>query len=154
MKTKILTTALVLGLSSVAFATPAEKPLHYDSSASRADHSAHFRPGDGMRRPLPMPASWSTLSTLSRIQGKQTINVGGFKSYSKLKLDASRGNTFIDKLVIVFANGTRQVVDLDKSLAMRGAPLVIDLEGKNRRIAKVVVYGKSNRRAAISVLAA
>jgi len=148
MKTKILTTALVLGLSSAAFAAPSEKPLY------RADdHAEHFR-GDNFRRPAPMPLSWTSLSTVKRIQSKQTIAVGGYKAYSKLKLEASMGSTFIDKLVIVFGNGSKQVVELDKSLAMRGAPLVIDLEGKNRRIAKVVVYGKSNRRAAINLLAA
>jgi hypothetical protein len=139
-------------MSSAAFAAPgAEKPLRYEDS-----HADHFRPSreDGLRRPLPAPMSWTSLSTVKRIQNKQTIAVGGRQAYSKLKLEASMGSTFIDKLVIVFGNGTRQVVELDKQLALRGAPLVIDLEGKNRRIAKVVVYGKSNRRAAINVLAA
>jgi hypothetical protein len=147
MKTKILTSALVLGLSSAAFAAPSDKPMHYgDESAS------HSRPGEGFHRP--MPASWTSLSTVKRIQNKETIAVGGFKAYSKLKLEATMGTTFINKLVIVFANGARQTVDLDKSVAMRGAPLLIDLDGKNRRISKVVVYGQSNRRAAISLLAA
>lgn len=152
MKTKILTSALVLGLSSAAFAAPGDKPLH-DHSYQGDDHAEHFR-GDRMRRPLPMPVAWTSLSTVKRIQNKQTIAVGGRQAYSKLKLEAAMGSTFVDKLVIVFGNGTKQVINLDKSLAMRGAPLVIDLDGQNRRISKVVVYGKSNRRASINVLAA
>ncbi len=148
MKTKILTSALVLGLSSAAFAAPGDKPRHYGD----APHAEHFRPGEGMRRPQPM--SWTSLSTVKRIQHKQTITVGGRQAFSKLKLEAAMGSTFVDKLVIVFANGSRQLVELDKSLAMRGAPLVIDLDGQNRRITKVVVYGKSSRRASIHILAA
>ncbi len=135
---KILTTALVLGLSSAAFAAPGG--AHYGN----APHGTFHRP---------MPATWSSLSTLSRIQGKQTINVRGLKAYSKLKLDATVGTTFIDKVVIVFGNGATQTVNLDKNLAARATPLLIDLDGRNRRISKVVVYGKSSRRAAISVLA-
>lgn len=144
MKTKILTTALVLGLSSAAFAAPGYQA---------PQHAEHFRPGAGMHRPLPQ--SWTSLSTLSlsRMQSKQTINVSGRQAFSKLKLEAARGNTFVDKLVIVFGNGTKQIVDLDKNLAMRGAPLFIDLDGANRRISKVVVYGKSGRRASINILA-
>jgi hypothetical protein len=139
MKTKILTTALVLGLSSAAFAAPGyQAPQH-------AQHVG------GMHR----PQSWTSLSTvsLSRLQGKQTINLSGRQAFSKLKVEAATGATFIDKLVIVFGNGRTQTVDLDKNLAMRGAPLFIDLEGANRRISKVVVYGKSGRRASISVSA-
>ena len=135
---KILTTALVLGLSSAAFAAPGAP--HYGN----APHATFHRP---------MPVTWSSLSSLSRIQGKQTINVGGLKAYSKLKLDATMGTTFIDKVVIVFGNGARQTVNLDKNLAARAMPLTIDLDGRNRRISKVVVYGKSSRRAVISVLA-
>ena len=141
MKTKLLTSALVLGLSSAAFAAP----------GYQAPDAHHFR--QDFRRPAPI--AWTSLSTvsLSRIQSKQTIDVGGLKAYSKLKLEASRGSTFVDKLVIVFGNGAKQTVNLDKDLAMRGAPLFIDLDGANRRISKVVVYGKSGRRASISVMA-
>ena len=141
MKTKILTTALILGLSSAAFAAPGYQA---------PQHAEHFRPG-GVHR----PQAWTSLSTmsLSRFQSKQTINVAGRQAFSKLKLEAATGNTFIDKLVIVFGNGRTQTVDLDKNLAMRGAPLFIDLDGSNRRISKVVVYGKSGRRASINVLA-
>lgn len=157
MKTKILTAALVLGLSSVAFADH-EKPLR--NADDRAYKAPLWKDGErdrgrpDVRRPLPMPVEWTTLSTAKKIQNKQTIAVNGRQAFSKLKLEASMGKTFIDKVVIVFGNGTRQVVDLDKSLAMREAPLLIDLEGKNRRVSKVVVYGKSGRRAAINLLAA
>jgi hypothetical protein len=140
MKTKLLTTALVLGLSSAAFAAPG-----YQGAPTQH----HFR--DGMRRPAPV--AWTSLSTVSRIQNKQTISVGGLKAFSKLKLEAAQGSTFVDKLVIVFGNGAKQTVNLDKNLAMRGAPLFIDLDGANRRITKVVVYGKSGRRAAINLSA-
>lgn len=138
MKTKLLTTALVLGLSSAAFAAPGYQA---------PQHAEHFR--------RPQLQSWTSLSTmsLSRFQSKQTINVAGRQAFSKLKIEAATGTTFIDKLVIVFGNGRTQVVNLDKNLAMRGAPLFVDLDGANRRISKVVVYGKSGRRGSISVAA-
>jgi len=152
---KLIVTGLVLGLSSAAFADHA-KPLTHHRDVAPAYKGPGFqhqlRPADSLRRPQPM--QWASLSTAKKISTKQTIAVNSRQAYSKLKLEAASGNTFIDKLVIVFGNGTRQVVELDKSLAMRGMPMFIDLEGQNRRISKVVVYGKSGRRASINVLAA
>lgn len=145
MKTTLLTSALVLGMSSAAFAAPTNhEPV-------RAPYAPQLRPHEDTRRPRSV--TWTSLSKVSSLQRKQTIGVGGTQAYSKLKLEGARGNTFVDKLVIVFGNGARQVVELDQNVTASTAPLVIDLDGKNRRIAKVVVYGKSNRRAAINVLA-
>jgi hypothetical protein len=163
---KLIITGLVLGLSSTAFAdhpTPAAKPLPYSHTMQRADHdnANHGRfaggPAGGIDRDRRMPPAmlqWKTLEASKKISNKQTINIGGREAFSRLKLEAARGSTFIDKVVIVFGNGMRQVVDLDKTLANREAPLFIDLDGKNRRVTKVVVYGKSGRRAAINLLAA
>jgi hypothetical protein len=150
---KLIITGLLLGLSSVAFADH-EKPLGHHRDVAPAYKAPGFgqRPTEGFRRP--MPAQWTSLSKSKKVRNKQTIAVNSRAAYSKLKLEAASGRTFIDKLVIVFGNGRTQVVELDKSLAMRGMPLFIDLQGQNRRISKVVVYGKSGRRASINVLAA
>lgn len=148
---KLIITGLVLGLSSTAaLAAPAAK-VPYGHTLQ------HAKPGNAKfeeRRLPPALLQWKTLESSKRIASKQTFDVGGRQAFSRLKLEAARGSTFIDKVVIVFGNGMRQVVDLDKTIANRAAPLLIDLDGKNRRIAKVVVYGKSGRRAAINLLAA
>lgn len=156
---KLIITSLVLGLSSTAALAdhaPVAKGLPYSHTL---EHAKRDKPNLGRfedrgRRLPPAVLPWKTLQSSKRIASKQTFDVGGRQAFSRLKLEAARGSTFIDKVVVVFGNGMRQVIELDKTLANRAAPMVIDLDGKHRRIAKVVVYGKSGRRAAINLLAA
>lgn len=127
MKMKLLVTGLVLGLSSMAFAAPSELPRE----RPRDDFYTHHHPMQ----------EWTTLSSGRLLSGKQQIRVRSSDAFTKLKLEAAgRGSMVVDKIVITFGNGQKQVVDLDKRLTPRD-PVLIDLDGNARRIRKIVVYG-------------
>ena len=137
---KGIITGLVLTLSTAAFAAPSD---HVYSPP--ADH--------GFKRRPPMMKQWDTLSSSKRLAGRTLIRVNSSEAYSKLKIEANLGSTFVDKVLITFGNGQTQMVDLDKRLTAH-APLLIDLDGYQRKITKVVLVGRSaGWRSSINVLA-
>lgn len=100
----------------------------------------------------PFAPRWTLLDTLSARPGRQVIQVQSPARFSRLKLEATRGPIRIDRVVITFANGRTQVVDLDRRLDQRG-PAVIDLNGGARQVTRIVITTKGNRRGAFTVLA-
>lgn len=150
MKIATLVTSLILGMSSVAAAAPGAPAVHANPVAAR------FAPP--MYRPLPQHTRWTLLETArpSRF-GRQVIDVHSRARFTKLKLEATRGVAMIDKVMITFANGRTQVVNLDKRLMGYGASsfTVIDLDGFNgRQISKIVILSKSGMRSSYSISAA
>jgi len=88
------------------------------------------------------------------MRGRDFIDVGSGARYSKLKLEASgRGSVHIEKLVIVFGNGQRQVVNLDQRLSRRSGAAMIDIEGRSRHIDKILVMGRGGFRASYTLSA-
>lgn len=134
LKITALATTLVLGLSTAAMAAPSDV-------YQQRDHRDPISQRD--RRMPERFQRWTELASGRLVQGRSVINVSTGASFSKLKLDASRGSLFIDKLVVQFANGQRQVIQLDKRLV--GSTL-IDLDGRSRQISKIVVVGKGGQR--------
>jgi hypothetical protein len=129
-KITALVTTLILGVSTAAMAAP--------NGPSVRDHRA---PYTQFRPQLP---SWTMLtSNASLARGKDKIAVSSSARFTKLKLEVSgRGSLFIDKVVITFANGERQTVNLDKTIGARTGAEMIDLQGRSRQISKIVVSGK------------
>ena len=76
--------------------------------------------------------------------GRATIDVSSQRRFTKLSLDA-KSSLFVDKVLIVFGNGERQVVEVNKRLGNYSAPLMIDLAGNTRKIDKVMVLGRGTR---------
>ena len=146
---KGIITSLVLSLSTAAFASPSAPA--YNNAPDHHLMPDHARVDRGFKRRPPI-MQWQTLSSSKRLSGRQMIRVNSSAAYSKLKLEASLGTTFIDKVLITFGNGQTQTVDLDKRLSAHD-PLVIDLDGMTRKITKVVVVGRSSWRGSINVLA-
>ena len=128
---------------------PIAQPSYGDNAPMVRDH----RDQDA-REYRPVAKSWVALaSNSSLMRGKDVINVNTLARFSTLKLEASRGSLQIDKVVITFANGQKQIVQLDKTLGGRGGAATIDLQGKSRQITKVVVSGRGNFRSSFSLLA-
>jgi len=139
-KIAALVTTLILGASTAALAAP--------NGPNVRDHRA---PYSQFRPQLP---SWTLLSqNASLARGRDKIDVSSSARFTKLKLEASRGSMFIDKVVITFANGERQVVNLDKTIGARTGATTIDLTGRSRQISKIVVSGKGGFRAGYSLAA-
>lgn len=139
-KIAALVTTLLLGASTAALAAPNEPYVR--------DHRA---PYTQFRPQIP---SWTLLSSnASLARGRDRIAVNSSARFSKLKLEAARGSVFIDKIVITFANGERQVVNLDKRIGARTGAMTIDLDGRSRQIAKIVVSGQGSFRAGYNLAA-
>jgi len=158
MKIHALVTALVLGSSSLALAAPAT----YTAPAVR-DH----------RRPAPLPAPapapayghvWHKpvqrpvlLANNTRVDGRALIQVSAStRMFTKLELKAQQGRTNIDRVLITFGNGKRQVVTLtgkQQGIINANKSLTIDLDGGARNIKSVTLIGSSGRRASIDLVA-
>ena len=78
------------------------------------------------------------------------------RAFTKLELKSSTGHTDIDRVMITFGNGQRQVVSLrgkaDGKINAKKS-LTIDLDGGARNVKSVMLIGSSGRRASIDVLA-
>lgn len=167
MKRTALVTTFLLGLSSVALAAPSTAPGRgeWKPAPTVIDHRGPQKPTPpaldhrAPQRPMVKPMRWTSLSSTSKLgasrraTSKAQINVRSKAAFSTIKLEAKAGATFVDKVVITFGNGRSQTVELDKNLTAR-SPLVIDLDGEQRFITKIVVVGKGGVRSAFSVLAA
>lgn len=149
MKISALVTSLVLGISSVAAAAPSAPAVQHSQVAAR------FAPP--MVRPLPHATKWMLLDTAKPSWfGRTTVNVNTKLRFTKLKLEALRGVASIDKVMITYANGRTQTVEVDKRLGGYGAQsfALIELDGRNaRQIKKIVILAKGGR-ASYSISAA
>ena len=150
-KIAALVTTLILGASSVALAAPGwgQSPS-YGAANDRAPYAARFRPTF-----RPTFQTWTTLEANGSLaRGRDFIDVSSNARFSKLKLEATgRGSVHIEKLVIVFGNGQRQVVNVDKRLNGRSGATLIDVEGRSRNIDKILVMGRGGFRASYSLSA-
>jgi hypothetical protein len=142
MNTKaLLATLLVIGSSTAALADPIVRD-HRDNDDSAMIVRDHRMPE------LTVLSSGDRLSN-----GRAVVRVFGWKKYSKLELQATRGQTEVEKVMIRFANGRSEIVTPDKTLAPGEACLTIDLP-RFSRISSIVVLGHANRRASFEILAA
>jgi hypothetical protein len=154
MKLSVLVTSLVLGISSVAAAAPHAPAVH-----ANANLVAQARFAPPMTRPVAHPVKWMLLDTAKPSRfGRTVIDVNTKLRFSKLKLEALRGGvSSIDKVLITYANGRTQTVDLDARLGGFGSNSfkIIELDGRmSRQITKIVIVSKSRARGSYSISAA
>jgi hypothetical protein len=100
--------------------------------------------------------AWVQLSAPAKLtSGRDTITVGrNAGRFDKLELVAAKGDTYISKLAIKFADGQRETITLDRAIDKRTQPtLTVELAGHDRAIASIVVYGNGGARSAYDVLA-
>lgn len=99
---------------------------------------------------------WTSLTQPTRIdRGREFITIGKEHGrFNTIKLDNVRGSTVISQVLINFANGKSQVVKLNQRLTPGNPCITINLDGNNRAISRIVVYGDSGARSAYQILAA
>ncbi len=167
MNLKALITTLVLGSSSVAsvaVAHPGHAP-NAPTAPSVRDHRApayqpirHEAPiyRSPYHRPFYRPA-WVTLGSVDDIvDGEMSFRVGRFahdRQFTTLKLQSEGGKSLINRVLIRFANGRTQVVELNQYLNASNPAITIDLKGQARSVTKVTVIGRNARQSAYRVLA-
>jgi len=131
-------------------------PIYIDdcnNTTLGGDASAYTGP---VGMPTRFNTGWLALTQPTRIdRGREFIHVGAqFGRFNTVKLENSRGSSFISQVLIEYANGRGQVVHLNERLSAWNPCITIDLQGRNRSISRIVVYGSTGARSAYQVLAA
>lgn len=84
---------------------------------------------------------------------RQFIHVSGSGRFRMIRIEGVRGEPVVQKVLVEFENGSHQAIELDTSLR-RGVGEVIDLNGRDRRISRIVVYTDPRSRGAYAVYGA
>lgn len=160
MKRITILTALALSIPAAAQAWP------YGRVADRDDPHVYVRDRDdpGWHRDRyerydrshwarDFRGRWVPLARGYSARTERQFIYGNGERFRRLRVEAVRGEPTIVKVAVEFADGTAQAVDLDMRLAP-GEGEVIDLNGGDRRIKRVIVYTDPNSRGAYSVFGA
>jgi hypothetical protein len=167
-KLKALITTFVLGASSVAMAQPRwhdPAPVVVNPPTPVRDQRAndHYGFGDDARgagwryrddgrserryRP-----SWVALNEPMQLRhGRDVIDVNTRGTFTQLRLQTTQGASQIDRVIIKFRDGSRQVAQINRRLDPRSPMVEVPLDGNNRQIDSIVVTGTSQRNGAIQV---
>jgi hypothetical protein len=165
MKSIALITALIAGVPAVASAAPAVRVADRDDSQrtyvreraydnDRPYSRDHYERYDNSRWNRDFRGRWVTLArAFSARSDRQFINIGGNGRFRRLRVEGVRGQPLVTKIAIEFSDRTTQVVDLDARLPA-GAGEVIDLNGNERRIHRIIVYTDPGSRGSYSIYGA
>jgi len=146
MNTKpLLATLLVIGSSTAAFADSDSVRDHRDND----DQGMVVRDHRPERlEPLTVLSQNAKLST-----GRSVTRVSSWRKFDELKLQATKGETEIEKVMIRFANGRSQVVMPDQEIEPGSPSLTINLRS-DARISSITVFGHAKRRASFEIFGA
>jgi hypothetical protein len=127
-----------------------ESPGRIDRS-DRSDRSYRRAAIDdiGPRHYRPTWVALSSPSPLTRAE--DCIDVHDRGTFTQLRLQADGGRARVDRVVVQFADGSRQVEDLDRVLAGSSDYVDIALDGNNRRIDRILVDGTTGRQSGLQV---
>jgi hypothetical protein len=160
MKHIAFLTALAISIPTVAYAWPHgrtddrdDTPRSYDRGDAawnreryeryEQSHWAH----DFHSRWVPLARGYNARTE------RQFITLGGNGRYHKLRIEGVRGEPVLLKIAIEFSDRTGQAVEYKESLPA-GTGEVIDLNGGERRINRIIVYTDPRSRGAYSVYGA
>ncbi len=178
-KLKALIATLVLGSSSIAMAQPSFQPTssRFDQRSSRFDRSDRFDRYDRSDRfdrdhridrdrrwdrdeqaqpqldgPRVYRSTWvSLVQPMELSRGRDSFDINQRGTFTQLRLQTSAGASFIQRVIVHFEDGGRQVVELDRTVDPNNRMLQFLLDGNNRRIDGISIIGRSQRGAAIQV---
>lgn len=117
----------------------------------RDSRNDNFR-DNGFNRPRMYRPSWVALNEPMQLdRGREVIDVRMRGTFTQLRLQTTAGASYVDKVVILFRDGSRQIAQLDRQLDPRSPMVQVLLDGNNREIDRIIVVGESRRNAAIQV---
>jgi hypothetical protein len=129
----LLVTLGILGSSSLALADHGRR---YDRDDDRPRVREVYRPR----------TTWTPLTAQQRLdRGRDVFDIDRRQRFAQLRLQNQTGRTFVRHIEIIFANGARQHVHVDRMLDGNHAMVNVDLDGRARRIDHVIVHGRSGR---------
>jgi hypothetical protein len=168
MSLKAIITTLLLGTSSLAVAAPydqvivrdhrTQQPVQQPAPQQQTLHpvvaqAPVFERALWMRHVVEAPKPPVTLASSQRLNGRDIIKVNdSLRAFNKIQLRAVSGRTNLDKIMITFGNGKTQTINCNRTLQANES-FSVDLKGDQRNLKKIVLVGKSGRRASIDVLA-
>jgi hypothetical protein len=155
---KAIVATLVLGASGAAIADPGPSvTLHGEArwgepqQREPSQHEPYQRDRDTYRRPW-RNNTWVSLSAPMQLERRATmIDVNQRRSFSQLRLQTTNGMSKIDRVIVKFDDGERQVIDVNQRLSTRNPMINLDLEGRSRRVDRIIVIGDSRRGGSIQV---
>ncbi|MDB4962465.1 MAG: hypothetical protein JWP01_2464 [Myxococcales bacterium] len=169
-KLNVLITTLLLGASSVAIAQPRWRepaPFVVNPPTPVRDHrvDTSYGFGDDARRDgwrhrddgrstggRHYRSSWVALNEPMQLRrGRDVIDVNARGTFTQLRLQTTSGVSQIDRVIIKFRDGSRQVEQVNRRLDVRSPMVEVLLDGNNRQIDSIVVTGTSQRHGAIQV---
>ncbi|MGE3765768.1 MAG: hypothetical protein AB7L94_26140 [Kofleriaceae bacterium] len=148
---KAIIATLVLGASGAAVADPG--PGITIRGEARWGQPAPVQTYQRDHRPHWRNNTWVALtSPLQLDRGRTVIDVNQRRPFQQLRLQqTSYGMSRIDRVIVRFENGERQVINVNQRLSTRNPMVNIDLDGRMRRVDRIVVMGDSRRGSAIQV---
>lgn len=144
-KIKALITSLILTTSTAALAAPtvsfsASAHMTYSTGPEIRDHRVSRLPVTAYHQST--TAQWRALSGSMFADGRSHVRLESPMAYSWLKLQATAGVSFIEEITLRFADGTRQVIEINRNLDTR---LPIQFAIQNRALVSVSVEASSQR---------
>jgi hypothetical protein len=161
MKGIALTTLLAMAIPAAAYAQPVSpdqrtyvRDRDQDRDRDRGDgfHRDHYDRFANTRWQTEH-GRWATLARANSASGRREFMIGSSTRYHTFRLEALRGDPAISKIAINFADGQTQVVQLNSTLPT-GAGEVIDLQGNNRKVLRIVVYADPRSRGTYAIYGA
>lgn len=119
---KAAITTLLLGSASVAAADPVGS-FYGDRVESRFDHDSVDRRFGSNRRPV-LLADNVMLETRGR---PQFIALDARQNIRRLRLDLQQGRAFVNSIHVVFDDGHRETIAVNRMLSRRDPSLIVDL---------------------------
>ena len=153
MKSIAILTALVMTAPVVAVAQPRVQVEVRDRDRDAGWHHERYDNYGRSRFNKDFRGRWVSLGRgLNASNQRQFIAVNGEGRYRKIRIEGVRGEPMLKKVYIEFAGkqAGEQSVEFNSSLA-NGAGEVIDLNGDDRRITRIVVYTDARSRGSYSV---
>jgi len=143
-KLKAALLSLLIGTSSIAIAAPT---LSFDM---RHDEQVLVDP-----MPVNQWTSWISLGApMTMLDGKDVIRPAANLTITQVRLQATNGLSYVQKVTVTFHDGARQTFALNKWLTTRAPMLQFDLAANHRGVDSITVLGMtSGRNAAYEVFA-
>ena len=152
---KAIIATLVIGASGVAVADPGPSVTFHGEA--RGDARWGTQPDQTYqrdhRRPYWRNNTWVSLTSPVQLdRGRTVIDVEQRRPFQQLRLQQTTlGMSFIERVVVRFDNGERQIINVNQRLSSRNPMINLDLDGQMRRVDKIIVMGDSRRGGAIQV---
>lgn len=152
---KAIIATLVLGASGAAVADPGPS-VTFRGEARWGNEpqpvQTYQRDRDRDHRRPWRNNTWVALtSPLQLDRGRTMIDVEQRRAFTQLRLQTTNGMSKIDRVIVRFENGERQVIQVNQRLSPRNPMVNIDLDGRMRRVDRIIVMGDSRRGGAIQV---